>query len=432
MKAYGLVFRLFIIAFIIMSVVPKGLQAQTVSATYKNDTIRLESTSSEKIDTSVKILIKKNPLFKKAKLKISIDESKSSVDLGKVKLPVKNEYQLDNLKDSTEILYNFSVSRNAKDDKILIFNLEILDSNSKHVALKKGDTSLYVYIKPLIPDSLSNTDRWEFWMFTGTNFDFFDGIKAQEFFFRANTLFKIRGSFYGQLAFYRNRYYTFDSATNRTLLEKRIPVFPNDTIYKYNYGTYNTNIKQTTDPLGVQFDVLFNLTKGSITNNSNFFGTIGFDIGTRTITLENTYSHFDTIHFATSRPDTISSRSDNTLPLPPITSSYKKPFYNFSFGFMWILDEKDINIKGQLTGGFSKVLAPLVLNTRNGIVTYEIRQNPYIQIRLFGTYKKAGLSFGFESFIRRGDFPEFNFTLSKVFDLKNFLNVLTPVTSLRL
>jgi len=372
--------------------------------------------------------VKKDDSAKAYKLKVILDKA-SSVKLDEVKVGYNSSFDLDKCKDSCEFKFQFTVPRDEKDDKILLLNLEVYDKDGNRVSIGKGDTVAKVLIKPLIGDSISNSDNWEFWFFAGTNFDPFDGIKAEEFFFRANSLFKINRFLYGQVGFYKNRYFTFDSAANRSFFERRTPILPNDTITKFVSGTYNSNVRQTTDPLGIQIDFLFKLTQNEITKNSNFFATGGIDFGTRTITTQYEFSNFDSISFSTSKPDTLSARYANTFPIPKKTSSYKKPFYNFCAGLMWIYDDKDINIKTQLTVGKSRIDQPLIISSRSGLVTYSTTRSWYGQLRCFATYKKGGISFGLESFVRQGDFPEFNFTLSKVFDLRNFFAVFTPVKS---
>jgi len=125
-------------------------------------------------------------------------------------------------------------------------------------------------------------------------------------------------------------------------------------------------------------------------------------------------------------------------PLPPQDSKFylQSPVYNLNVGFLWILDVEAVNVKGQINGGLSKYVKSTISIPRGGSsVTVNNDSSftkPYLQIRMFATSKKSGISFGLESFIRKSQSPQFNFTLSKVFDLRNFLDVLTPVTSLKL
>jgi hypothetical protein len=201
-------------------------------------------------------------------------------------------------------------------------------------------------------------------------------------------------------------------------------------VYRFVYGSYKKNVKQRIDPVGVQLDFLFKITKSEIRGNSNFFGTVGFDLSTKTVSFENTYSEFDTASFISRNPDTTIRGGGS--PLPPKNLNFKKPVYNFNVGLMWVLDADDVNIKAQLNGGISKFWEPLIIYTRSGQIIYQIKSKPYVQIRMFATYKPIGVSFGFESFVRREEFPQFNFTLSKVFDLRHFLKTLSPVSSLNL
>jgi hypothetical protein len=384
------------------------------------------------MDTSLHFKILNGKRNKISLVSVLLDKKTSTAKLKDVSLDIDNNFKIDS--DTLEFSYKVRLGRDTIDDKLLNFYLTAKDDSGRNVIFKKGDTACNIIIKPIIADSLTTNNSWEFWFFTGTNFDPFDGIKPQEFFFRANALYKISNKFYGQIAFYKNRYFANDSTKNLLVQYPNDPsmiVTGNDTSYSYVSGSYKRTVNQKIDPIGVQFDILYKLTGEALKGNSNYFLTAGFDYSTKTILFETKYSDLDTVTKFSPRPIT------RGLPLPPRDSkiSFQSPVYNLNIGFLWILDTDGVNIKGQINGGLSKYFRTVIYIPRGGtdpIVNNDSSFiNPFLQIRMFATSKKGGISFGLESFIRNGQSPQFNFTLSKVFDLRNFLDVLTPVTSLK-
>jgi hypothetical protein len=425
---------LFLPAFFLLSI---ESAAQTkLKAYFQNDTTRLNSTSAKMVDTAVYIVVPKGQSLPKGKVVIAVNKNTSSADLQAIRVPVTNEFKIGALEDTMRIRYPVTVPRDASDDRSVGLEIRAYDSLNKRVALADGDTTAIVYIKPLVADSLTTNDTWEFWLFTGTNFDPFAGAKAQEFFFRANTVFKIAPQFYGQIGFYKNRYFTADSTTKIPILYPNSPnriINGTDTSYSYTEGSYQRNISQKIDPVGVQLDLFYKLSKENMKGNSSFFATGGMDISTKQFFLENKFTNLDTATVLRPRP------IDRGLSPPPLNDqrvSFQLPVYNFNVGLLWILDNNDINIKAHVAGGASFFQGAVISTPRGSnqpVVTYDsTKVKPYTQIRMFATAKKPGISFGFELYARSGLFPQFNYTLSKVFDLRNFLNILTPVSALRL
>lgn len=370
--------------------------------------------------------------IKNRKVEIEVDQKNSVIDWSKVKLPIKTQFTLDDLSKELKFTYTLTVPRDLKDDKFLRVILHVKDTSGRE--LKDLSKTITIYIKPLIPDSLTSNRNYEFWFLTGTNFDLFNGVKAEEFFFRANALFKIQRSFFGQLAFYKNRYYTVDT-TSGTLpftTVKRPGSF-NDSLYTLTAGNYERTTKQTVDPLGLQLDLLYKLTDDSV---SNFFVTAGVDMSTTSVSIENNYKYSDTSFFLrTSKPDTVRGYNNFGTTSFPATINYKKSTYNLNFGFMWIMDESDVNIKAQLTAGISNYINLVDYYQSKGlgiVYNFQPKLSAYLQVRLFATYKPLGLSFGLESFIRNSEVPSFNFTLSKAFDIRGFIRNFTSVSGLKL
>lgn len=305
---------------------------------------------------------------------------------------------------------------------ILIFPLIGFSQNQSKGSLKDADT-------------LKSGRHLELWVMTGTNFDLFAGVKAQQFFFRANTLLRLSDKVFYQAALYKNRYYTTDTTSSGSTPFSSIKrPNPGDTIYSLTSGNFRKTTKQTIDPVALQADVLYKLTKNE---KSNFFLSVGGDISITTVSLNNKFDFLDTsFYLRTSIPDTVRGYNKFGTTAFPESISYRKPNYNANVGCMWILDEKDLNIKAHLTVGISANTSLISYYQSSGagiIYNYESKTNAHVQLRMFTTYKPIGLCFGFESFlVKRNKVPAFNFTLSKAFDIKGLSKIFTPVSALKI
>jgi hypothetical protein len=312
------------------------------------------------------------------------------------------------------------------------FQINCFDTSDKKLKLTK-DSILQVTVKPYTTP-LASSMEFESWFFAGTNFDFFDGVQAQQFFFRTNNILHVARNSYVQFAIYKNRYFTSDSTTRNNLFQRENDFPIRDSMYLFTEGTYRKVTRQTYDPLGLQIDYLYKLSALS-TSTDDFSKTIfltgGFDVSTITRTIENTFSNFDTVKFRTKNRDT-TINGLRSSPLPPDKYSYKTKASNINLGFMYIYNNKNINFKAHFTAGLSYYNdATVYVNTRIGnLVYYDNYSDFYIQLRTFGTYKPLGISIGFDAFYKSGGFLAINTTLSKVFDLENFTRILSPVNAL--
>jgi len=401
---------------------------------FQKDTIRLNSDSKHAVDTFLLVTLERRPVGSE-NIKIKISPTKNlNLPLSDLRVPPLNEFSLSDTSAKT-LRYAITLPRDLKDDKFIEFEVTVTDTSNKPITLKKGVTKTIVYIKPYIDPRITSNKNLEMWLYTGTNFDPFDGVKAQEFFFRWNTLFKITRHFFGQVSFYKNRYFNSDSTVNSPVLQPATPFTTlsstGTTQYRYVTGSYKSKSTQTIDVLGLELNGLYELNSDH-EGKSAFYADASFDINTRktTIKLDET---FDTSIYV--RETTIPRDTPTySIPLVKVTS-YKTPLFNLGLGFMWIYDDTDLNIKGQLVAGWSNSIKTVQYpsNSRGfvyGLVRQVKENNVYLQTRLYATYKPIGFSLGGEVFLRRNSLAEFNFTLSKVFELQNFAKLFSPVSSL--
>lgn len=393
---------------------------------FQSDTIKSKSDSHTTVNEQTQFEVLNAKTCKDCRVKIEIDKAKTTANLNSLRLPLVSEFVLDGGKDTLQFQYKFSVERDKEDDKALAFRLLATDQDGQNVQVENDKVQI-VYLKPQIPDSLKNSETLEFWFFVGTNFDVFDGVKPQELFFRSNTLLKVSRRFFAQVGFYKSRYFSLDSSANPTIV-RRDELRSPDSTYTVGFGKYHRVTKQTVDPIGLQLDAFFKLTRTPLGNNSNFFATLGIDFSTRTTITENSFSDFDTVQIKVYNRDSLYRGSFGELPAEK--TSFQNRVYNFNAGLLWVFDDSEVNVKAHIVGGLSNFTNLYLIVPLTGTKFYKSSRKPYMQFRMFATYKPIGVSFGFESFIRRSDVPQFNFTLSKVIDLRHFLSVLAPVSSL--
>jgi hypothetical protein len=103
--------------------------------------------------------------------------------------------------------------------------------------------------------------------------------------------------------------------------------------------------------------------------------------------------------------------------------------YNISFGFTHILSTEKTNVKTHLTAGLNIFNYPysIVRTSINEFTSYKKDTKPFIQLRIDGTVLNSGISIGFETFIRQGQIPLFNVSLTKVLDIEQLSSLFGKV-----
>lgn len=390
--------------------------------------LRLKSTNSLVVDTTVNIVIfKTDSSLRKGTLVVLPNKTKAFGFKQEPIFPDTTKFKVGDLKDSANVFpFRFSISRDSIDDRIISFDVFALDSSGTRKNLK--NTSLTVYIKP-VSNPIASNEEFESWFFAGTNFDLFNGIKPQEFFFRSNSFLRICNKVYLQFAFYKNRYFVNDSTSNRFVWQNNTPILIRDSMYVYTKGNYFHKRTQTNDPLGFQLDVLYKVgSRSSQNSTTSFFVSGGFDVSSTTVTIENTFSKYDTIMFRTRNPD--STIKGQIFPFPPEKLQYRTGVGNLNIGLMCIYDDTKSNFKGQINAGVSVFYQLLTLYTKGGTPTFGATKQIYFQIRTFYTYKPLGISFGFDTYKTSSELLKLNATLSKVVDIETFFKTFSPINSL--
>ncbi|RTQ53459.1 hypothetical protein EJV47_01595 [Hymenobacter gummosus] len=405
--------------------------------------LTLESNTNTKTTTII-VTVDKSLINSDKKIHIypSQDKYESTIDLTKIQLPLENKFKIDSNVVENGISFTLNLPVDALQEKTLTINAEILDKDSKPVP--KSLKQMIIIIKP-VQNNVSNNKNFEFWVLTGTNFDLLNDVKPQELFIRINTIFKIAEwketketkkakdkSLFGQIAFYRNRYYAVDTAsTGLPFSSVKRPLIGSN-LYTITQGTYRRTTIQTIDPVACQFDLMYNI---NTFQEHNYFLTLGMLVSTSNVNIRYKYDYLDTTFFArTSRPDTIKGYGGLGTTFLPEKISYRTSSGNINLGLLWIYDTNTINIKTHLTTGissFSKLISYSETRGAGSVYRFDNYIEPYAQMRMFATQKSIGISLGAEAFIRKNEVTAFNFTLSKTFDATQLGSIFSPISSLK-
>lgn len=392
-------------------------------------TIQIRKTSNAQqhnVETELKVRVAKNDKLKNYKVRIDIDANNSSQPLTKVDMPADNTFVIDNSKDTMEKVFKILVDRDENDDKILTVNLSAQDDKGNVAYIFKGKTSCEVYIKPVTPDSVTQGKN-QFWLFAGTNLDLLDGVKARDLYFKGSFLFNVpfeeNSKWWLYTTFGQNRYFSqADSFKRLKVTDGILDPHKPDSISLVN-GYYSTSRQIVTQNTYLSVSILRELFS---TKTNQVLGLFEGYYGSQNIT--HTYSNYD---FNT---DTVlapyKKDSGYRFSVAMSKQSIIQANYNIGLGLMWIYNTDDLNIKFQALCGYNLFNYPYA-STSHGVsqtTFYRQQQNAYGQFRLeANVVKPAGISLGVEMFIRQGQFPLWNISISKLLDFRHVANLFTPV-----
>lgn len=388
-----------------------------IKASFDKRIDTIYSDSKEEITHSFKIIVPYQEKFKESKIQVvNIKNDLSPVD---IYFPEDKVVKMEGSIDTIRKQFNIKFKRSNKDDRILTLKLEATDKNGKSIEIENTNPYI-IYIKPVKIDTLSDASKLgnEFWLFTGTNFDFLDGVKVRDLYFKGSYLFNLNKDSNNKswiyITFGKNRYFSEKDSISKINFEDRLfDPQDNDSI-KIIRGIYNTVRENQTNNIFTSLDYMFKIEKFS-SSKSKLFLNAGVYIGLQTI--KTTFDNSDIISDTVSYP--ISYSLSRYEPLAIKSSSIRQYNYNVSIGFMHILYTDKINIKSHLTTGLNKFTytKQKTLNSINQREIFDSNTKYFIQIRLDATVLNPGISLGLETFLRKDEFPLFNVSLSKVINI---------------
>lgn len=405
-----------------------------LKAYFENKIDTIKSDTRKEITLACKVIIPMQDSFTDARIEISVGENEIWPDNSKIYLPSDRSIKVDNSKDTLFKTFDIKVPRDKKDDRIVILKLTGYDKAGKSLTLVDSNIVYRLYIKPIVSDTLSEANKqgYEFWFFTGTNLDLLDGVKLKELYFKGSCLINFKNGekstrSWSYFTFGKNRFFSDKDSLSRIPFSDMIQTAtPGDSI-TIARGYYSSFRETVTDNIFSSIDYLINIKELS-SEDSKFFLNCGLYFGLQT--LKTSYNNHDII----SDTNIYLRKLDSSYIFRPLLSESKirQANFNLSVGFMHILSTDKINIKTHFTGGINIFDYPysIVKSSINEYDIYKREMKPYIQIRLESTVLNPGLSIGFETFIRQGQIPLFNVSLTKVLDIQQISSLFGKVPTI--
>jgi hypothetical protein len=384
------------------------------------DTVK---TSAEKQVTFTVILRAPNQTaFAGHKVELAVENSDFSIPAADVFLPSDKTLSIDNTGESNEKAFTIIFNRHDKDDRTINLRLNLYDATGNPVTSTDSRLKKTIYIKPSKADTLSDASKngYEFWLFTGTNLDLLDGVKAKELYFKGSYLVNIKKNntftkHWIYTTFGKNRYFSDKDSLGRVPFSEELPrAVPGDSITLVR-GSYSSLRESVTDNIFTSFEYL-NFISDFSSPTSKIFATLGFSLNLQSI--KTSYTNKNIL----SDTSTFLRIADSSYVFRPLNLERKiKQFnYNLHFGFTHILSTDAINIKTQLIAGINRFTYPYA-SVRNSTIDrtfYKNEQDVFFQLKIDATVLSPGISIGFEFFLRRTEIPLFNVSLTKVLDIK--------------
>lgn len=395
----------------------------TVSFEKLKDTIHTSSSQSYYI---TKIKIPKQTAFSKPTILFSVDPDKTNVK--DLMLPTELTHKITDTSKDSEVTFKVAFTRDTKNDRTLVFRVKAKDEKGNDIKLTDDkSTTAEIYVKPF--GELENNDN-EYWFFVGTNVDLLDGVKAKDLYFRGSFLIPLSNNEPRKHQFY----ITFEK--NRFFRERdslyRIPF--SDIVFKPGQpdsitvarGQYNSFREIVTENLGFSFSYLRNIMKPS--NNYNFYAMAGFYIDYQT----NTYNY--TNHSILSDTSTHLRKKDSSYIFRPLLTKDRTNSWNSNLylGFMYIHSGSSVNLKTFLQSGLNILRYPSsrIKTSTTEMTKYNTNKNLYIRFHIDATLVESpGVSLGGEVYLRAGEMPLFNFTITKVIDYRQIKTLFSKTPS---
>ncbi|RUT67860.1 hypothetical protein D0817_24290 [Flavobacterium cupreum] len=418
---------LFFVAFV-CSITFNGQQLKTEFAK-ASDTI--SSDSQKEISVTFNVHVPKQSSFEGTKVYWSIIPTDVSLKDSEIFLPSNREIIVSKTSDFFKP-FTIKIQRSNTLDRIIKIKLSAKKDNADVPIESDLLTEYIIYIKPIAEGevkALQKKKDYELWLLTGTNLDLIDGIKAEDLYFKANYLANIKSGSKStrswiNVDFGRNRYFNSIDSLGGISFVQRLPSVSPDTIRQV-VGEYKTVKKVETNNTFVDIYYMYQIRKLS-SETSKLFFTLGLSLNSQTVktTYNNSITATDTISFAVGQ-----QVPRQTFPMYR-NSSLKQNYKGIGYGIVYVLDEEKINVKTSLIAGWNTFTYPIYIRYNGDAVVeehYKSDPKAFMRFRFEGTVLNPGLSLGFETFLRAGENPIYNVTLTKTIEFEQLASLFGPL-----
>lgn len=151
---------------------------QQLKAEFEKKIDTVQSDNKKEVSVTFTVKVPKQQNFEGAKVVWSIVPTDVSLDETEIFLPVKREIIVSKDKDN-DSPFTIKLQRKNTRDRIIKIKLTAMKDNTE-IAIDPILTREYIiYVKNFSEDPvLKKKEGYELWLYTGTNLDLIDGIKA--------------------------------------------------------------------------------------------------------------------------------------------------------------------------------------------------------------------------------------------------------------
>lgn len=359
--------------------------------------------------------------FKDYKIKVVIDKSAFSLKKENIRFPFKDHLVVSDkeVKDSFMIMYKLD----SEKQKAIKFKLKAFDKENKEVTLKEGTTKKTVLINPVSSLSAGNN---EFWLFTGSNLDLLDGPKFKDLYFKGSYLQNLlnnqeKSNQWFYITFGKNRLFSDTMKLMGIELEEMVERISEDSA-NYKLGEYSANVSTKVNNIFTSFDYLYSPNVLQ-TKSSRLFSSIGFRVE-----LQEFEDQYHDHSF--NRLDTMKGIYTERYFGRPLREKFKYRQFNskINIGLIYILTNNKVNIKTKLQAGYHVKSYPISGGSNSYQSVRTLNDGLFFNIGLDAVVLRSGVSIGFETILERSRLPDFNVSITKVFDITQLGNVFGGVS----
>ncbi|MES2458059.1 MAG: hypothetical protein V4594_21050 [Bacteroidota bacterium] len=405
---------------LLLLAVSLSVNGQATLATFSKKTDKIPAGPAKEIDYKIVVTIPSAVNFPGYKINVAVDPNKTTLPLENILMPLVTVISVDK---QTEDAIEIKIKRDASDDKTVGFKITAVDASGTDQTSMIGNKEMLVLVKPLSPEGLTKSDN--ILLYTGTNFDFIDGIRPKDLYFRFSGLLNMKNNdketpWWLYINAGKDRFASAqDSVERMSYSDLDITKFHRDTVYLKN-GFYKSAFDVVTDNFFTSFDVMRELNNS---DNDKLFAVAELYIGYQSIRTK--YKNKILTTQAVSAPRSVVG--DTVKINPVVTDNTRHQVnYNIGFGLMYKQTNDTFDVRVSVIGGYntSAYTSSVRRNATVGPDMLGPRQGISLRIRTEATLlNPLGVSLGFETLMRYQRVPIFSVSLTKVLSIKQ-LNTL--------
>ena len=354
--------------------------------------------------------------FHESKVKVSAFFEHNELDKHKIYMPINDSLLVNG---SHEVIREFEVGFLVDKcfEGIIHITLMGIDKDGSIVNIDPYNSKKTITIKV---DNALNPKETEFILFTGTNLDFFDGIKAKELYFMGTYLFNLQKNnqpsnhwfhiYFGRNRFISSRDTILDIPFSSPILNQPL----HDSLLFLHRGFYNGERETTTNNtfFNIDFLIEFDAFKS---NYQRFFLSLGY--GFSMLSIDRRVRNIEIFS-----QDTLSVPFEPRIRINPIVPKLQLNEINnrLEFGVMHVQRNDKFYIKTQVKVGYGINNYPdsFRLNSIDDNLTYATRGCLFFRIGMNAIILNPGLAFGVEIVTLSPSQQQFvNATLSSALDV---------------